>query len=115
MSTGSGAERRKQRRIQVTLPITVRGVDANGVPFEEIIQCYDVSRGGASFPSGHKLEMGAELEITIPRRRPGPEAVTDFVTTGSVMRIIRNKDGSTQISVKFTGPQFPTYVPEATS
>lgn len=115
MSAASGAERRKQRRIQVTLPITVRGVDANGVPFEEIIQCYDVSRGGASFPSLHRLEMGAELEITIPRRLPGREAVTEFVTAGSVMRIIRNKDGSTQIGVRFIGPHFPTYVSETTS
>lgn len=114
MTTGSGSERRKQRRIQVTLPITVRGVDANGVPFEEIIQSYDLSRGGASFSTARRLEMSADLEITIPRRLPGREAVTDFVTTGSVVRLVTNKDGSLQVGVKFIGPQFPTYVPETT-
>lgn len=114
-TSGGGSERRRQRRIHVSLPITVRGVDANGVPFEEIIHSYDVSRGGASFPSLQRLEMGAELEVTIPRRIPGREELPDFITTGIVVRLIENKDGSRQVSVKFVGPQFPTYVSEAAS
>lgn len=112
---GSGRDRRRQRRISVALPITIRGVNANGVPFEEIIECYDVSRGGASFPSLQPLEMGAELEVTIPRRVPGREETPDFVTTGEVVRIIDNKDGSHQIGVKFIGPQFPTYISESSA
>lgn len=113
--SGGGAERRRQRRIHVALPITIRGVDANGVPFEEIIECYDVSRGGASFVTLQRLEMGAEMEVTIPRRIPGREEVTDFLTTGAVVRLIQNPDGTRQVGLKFIGPQFPTYVPESTS
>ena len=113
--TGGGSERRRQRRIQITLPITIRGVDANGVPFEEVIEIYDVSRGGASFITLQRLEMGAEMEVTIPRRIPGRAEATEFLTTGSVVRLKQNPDGSREVGLKFVGPQFPTYVPESTS
>ena len=50
-STGAAptAERRRERRIDIRLPIQVRGKDAEGAEFEERTSSENLCRGGVAF------------------------------------------------------------------
>lgn len=109
----AGAERRRSHRLEVALPLLVRGRDAYGAAFEDSVASYDLSREGASFLTRRELTLGQSLDLIIPQHRPGrPDAARDFETTGEVRRLIPRGDDECEVGVLFTGPRLRTYMPE---
>lgn len=108
-------EGRRYHRISVALEVRVRGVDRHGLSFEETTQSANVSRGGFSFETSLQLEMGAELEVEIYRRVPGPRGQVPFLTKGVVVRLVPAELDQFAVGVQFTGPQFPAYSSESTA
>ena len=105
--TGAAADRRLQRRIEVGLPLLIRGIDADGMKFEDTVQSYDVSRNGASFETVRHMTNGMEVEIIIPRPTPVRELENDFVSRARIVRVgaVKGKKESL-IGVLFVGPRF---------
>src|SRR5260370_17006481 len=66
----SPAKQRADHRVTVHLPMWVRGRDCDGMPFEESTASENLCRSGAAFVTRHKIDLGADLEITIPLARP---------------------------------------------
>jgi len=106
------AEKRTSKRIEVSLRLLVRGVDKDGVPFEDSTESYNASREGASFSTTHELKMGQVVEVVIPRRPVGRQT-TDFETKGEVVRIVPKGEHEWEVGLKFVGPRFRTYVSES--
>ncbi|MBI3406625.1 MAG: PilZ domain-containing protein [Acidobacteria bacterium] len=104
---GTAADRRLQRRIEVGLPLLVRGVDAEGTRFEDTAHSYDVSRTGASFLTVRIFKMDMEVEIIIPRPTPLRELENDFVSKARVVRVKPAEKGREfLVGVCFVGPRF---------
>ena len=62
--------RRSEQRIAVSLPVTVRGFDARGKPFEINTETHDISFSGASLEGLHDLVApGAKVELESHGRR----------------------------------------------
>jgi len=114
--TGTGGGR-LQRRISVGLAMTVRGKETDGVPFEDSVHSGNVSRTGASFATRRQLEVGAEVELTIPRR-PGERGEdADFVSRARVVRVVAgSEEGERVVGVQFLDRRFHrVFVSESTS
>lgn len=109
-AAGRALERRLERRISVHLPMRVRGTDHAGIHFEELTASENVCRTGAAFCTTRHLDVGADLEITIPL----PKSDSDFATRGRVVHVEPGRRLHEQIvGVEFTGPRFHrVFVPE---
>lgn len=107
-ANGAVDERRKQRRISVGLDVIVRGQDRDGRRFEVTSQILDVSRTGASFLTPRDIEMGADVEILIPKLGlSGRPSRDDYQTLAHVVRVIDDPvSGQRVIGVQFVGPKF---------
>ena len=99
-----------ERRITVRLPMRVRGTDRAGIHFEELTASENLCRTGAAFCTTRQLDVGADLEITIPL----PKSDSDFATRGRVVHVEPGRGQHEQIvGVEFTGPRFHrVFVPE---
>ena len=73
-------ENRRSGRIEMCLPIRVRGADATGDQFEELTRTLEVSRNGVKFES--KISLRPNQEIYIVNARHGREA--SFRVVGQV-------------------------------
>ena len=62
----SFARQRAERRIEVHLPMRVRGRDALGVAFEEDTSSENLCRSGAAFLTRFDVAIGSDVEIRIP-------------------------------------------------
>ena len=60
------SERRKSRRMRLSLPVRVQGHTAEGVAWEEMTTCADTSHGGASFNLKHACFTGQVLFLSLP-------------------------------------------------
>jgi hypothetical protein len=99
------SERRREKRIQVRLPVEIRGVDRNGARFDETTTSENLCRGGVAFTLSRELELGAMLDISIPLPRGSQKGETDFATRGQVRHV--SLAGSSRIfGVAFMGPRF---------
>ena len=108
-STGAvpTAERRRERRIDIRLPIQVRGTDAEGAEFEERTSSENLCRGGVAFVTRRKIGHGASLEIRIPLPAPGGTSEDEFSTVGRVVHVkTADAEAGLLIGVEFTGPRF---------
>ncbi len=106
-------EQRRQRRIQASVPVHVRGTDARGETFEDATEALDVSRRGFLFLTKRDLTLFANLTVLILGRGPviPGEGPTDFFTTATVVRV--QKDGEfNRIGVRFVGATLSTYTSE---
>jgi hypothetical protein len=101
----ASTERRRERRLQVRLPVEIRGTDRSGAQFDERTTSENLCRGGVAFTLSRELELGTDLEIYIPLPRPGQQGEADFVTRGQV-RHIHTAEGGRIFGVAFTGPRF---------
>ena len=108
-------EMRRYHRMGVALEMQVSGSDRRGAAFEEKTSSDDVSRGGCSFHTQHELPTGTELELIIFRRSATRHPPTPFLTTGVVVRTANVDANHFKVSVRFTGPHFPTYASESTA
>ncbi len=101
------AKQRADHRVTVHLPMWVRGRDRDGFQFEESTASENLCRSGAAFVTRYNLDLGSDVEITIPLARPGSAAEKDFATRGRVVHIVP-VEGRLQriVGVKFTGRRF---------
>jgi len=65
----------------------------------------NVCRGGLAFFLSREIDVGVDLEISIPLPRQGAEEEGNFATRGRVRHIGTCADGRV-IGVEFTGPHF---------
>jgi c-di-GMP-binding flagellar brake protein YcgR len=106
-STVATPERRRERRIDIRLPIHVRGKDAEGAEFEERTSSENICRGGVAFVTRRKLGHGTTLEIRIPLPASTGTAEDEFSTVGRVVHVKNvDADAGLYIGVEFTGPRF---------
>jgi hypothetical protein len=98
-------ERRREKRVQVRLPVEIRGKDSSGAQFNEVTTSENLCRGGVAFTLTRELDLGAMLDINIPLPRGGKQGDNDFATRGQVRHMSRSGD-SLIFGVMFTGPRF---------
>jgi len=101
----SPVERRREKRVQVHLPVEIRGTDRSGARFDETTTSENLCRGGVAFTLSRELDLGAMLDISIPLPRGGQKGENDFATRGEV-RHIYTAGSSRVFGVAFTGPRF---------
>ena len=63
---GGGAERRKQRRVPMRLPVRVQGREADGTTWEEMSSCEDASAGGVGLRLKRSVVLGQVLHLSLP-------------------------------------------------
>lgn len=101
------AERRREKRIDIRLPIQVRGKDADGAEFDERTSSENLCRGGVAFVTRRNIGHGASLEIHIPLPAPSGTSEDEFSTIGRVVHMNNfDADAGLLIGVEFTGPRF---------
>jgi len=84
----SFARQRAERRIEVHLPMRVRGRDALGVAFEEDTSSENLCRSGAAFLTRFDVAIGSDLEIRIPfSNYASRRGDADFSTNGRVVHV----------------------------
>jgi len=95
----------RRNRLEVSLKVTVSGVDANGVPFQIAVDSTNVSRGGLAFHADLPIPAGAQLEIVVERPPIGGREFPPFFTQGRVVRLAPAAGGrGSEVAVEFTGP-----------
>lgn len=100
-------ERRRQKRVDVDIPIRVQWSDGSGGSFEEVTRSTNVSADGAIFLLKQALKMGTPLQLSLPlprhmQRGGSPKAV--YEVTGLVVRIEHASEAETfRIAVRFRG------------
>ncbi len=98
-------ERRRQKRVDVSLPIRVKWSDLAGTRLEEVTKSMNVSGEGAIFLLKHPLKMGAILELSLPlprhmQRGGSPKSVYEVM--GLVTRVEPSHEAQTfRIAVRF--------------
>jgi DNA-binding response OmpR family regulator len=82
-------ERRKNERLKLDVPVTIRGKDVLGEPFEEETMMLNVSAGGACLKTENHLENNSGLEISVPDPHV---ADSIFNMRGTVVRTDHGED-----------------------
>jgi len=112
-SKPKGVDQRSQRRIEAAVPVQIRGVDADGVAFDDSTEALEVSRRGLSLLTKRNLPIFTSVTIVLPGRgpkRPG-ERPTDFFANASVVRV--SKEGEMNlVGIRFIGATLTTYSAE---
>jgi len=94
----------RARRLDLSLPMEVRGEDASGALFRESCVTLNIAGGAVCFESDRRFEIGApvELEISLPealRRHFGGETV--YRTRAVVYRTEPAPRSRTRIVARF--------------
>jgi CheY-like chemotaxis protein len=82
-------ERRREERFRLNVPVTIRGKDVLGEPFEEETLMVNASAGGSYLRSEYHMEDNSGLEILV-RERDGAGAV--FNMRGTIVRTEHSND-----------------------
>lgn len=110
---------RIERRVEVHLPVEIRGKDTAGRPFTETSRTENVSRRGAALMISAEITEGASVEIRIPLPPApnSPQGEKEFSTIGRVVHVYNAPPGSSRmVGIQFTGPSFQRiFVPESGS
>jgi len=116
-ATGGAGKGRVHRRVEVGLPMIVRGTDSHGTRFEDATHCFNVSRTGASFATTRELAMGTDLEVVIIVASGAQAGRGEFSTLARVVRIVPGDDPAEKvIGVYFLEARFPrVFVSESTT
>ncbi len=100
-------ERRRERRIDIRLPVQVRGKDDEGADFEERTSSENLCRGGVAFITRRRIGPGTSLEIRIPLPAPTGAAEDEFSTVGRVVHVANAQSkAGLLIGVEFIGSRF---------
>src|SRR5436853_370903 len=91
MKTKGEANRRAKERLQISLPVRVRGRDPHGQEWEELSHLVDVSPFGARISLSRPIEPGRVLHLTmpLPRRLRSFDHAEDQYRVWSLARNIR--------------------------
>jgi hypothetical protein len=109
MSGAGGAERRKQRRLPIRLPVRVQGRDPDGSTWEEMTSCEDASAGGVGLRLAHPVQLGQVLHLSLPL----PQRFRQYDLTDpsyrvyTLVRNIRPTDPRPRVGVVFLGRHPP--------
>lgn len=70
-------QRRRSPRINLQVPVFLRGVDSSGVEFIELTKTLNISSTGACIASTHYLRPDQVVSITVPA--PSPHSSSSLV------------------------------------
>lgn len=105
----SDAERRRENRVSVTLPIAIQGYASNGSAWDESSTTRDASIGGLSFMSQSALVKGQVLHLALPLpkayRQYDHAAASYYVY--AIVRDVLVDDAGSRIGVMFFGKEPP--------
>jgi hypothetical protein len=108
--SSGGAERRKQRRVTMKLPVRVQGRDVEGKTWEEMSSCEDASAGGVGLRLNHPVVLGQVLHLSMPL----PAKFRQYDLTDPSYRVytlVRNvrpaPGGGLRVGLLFLGKQPP--------
>ena len=114
--TESFEDKRRLRRIQISLPIRVRGSNSEGIQFEEMSRSVDVNADGALFLLSQDLKKGMRLRLSLPLPRSMQKTVASkpvYETEAVVVRIQADASGANRIAVRFRNASTKAYYREA--
>jgi hypothetical protein len=103
---GTGAERRRTRRVPIKLPVRVQGRDPNGTIWEEMTASEDVSAGGVALALKRAVRIGQVLRLTLPL----PPRFRQYDLTQASYRVyglVRGWRPSRRLGVLFLGKNPP--------
>jgi hypothetical protein len=110
MAQEGGAERRRQRRVPMKLPVRVQGRETDGTAWEEMSSCEDGSAGGVGLLLKRPVTLGQVLHLSLPL----PQRFRQYDLTDSTYRVyalVRNvrpvPGGSVRVGVVFLGKNPP--------
>jgi PilZ domain len=105
----SEAERRKNLRLGLAIPVRVQGFLADGSSWEEFSTTQDVSSGGASFPLTRGVELGQILflSLALPRRLRQFDLNDAAYRVYTLVRGVRRRAGQSLVGVMFFGKYPP--------
>jgi hypothetical protein len=110
-------DRRRLRRIQITLPVRVRGINSKGIQFVEMSRSIDVNAAGALLLLREELKKGARLKLSLPLPRSMQMAAGSkpvYETEAVVVRIEpSDAPGQCRVAVRFRCASSKTYYQEA--
>ena len=109
-------DKRRLRRIQISLPIRVRGTNSDGIQFEEMSRSVDVNADGALFSINQNLKKGMRLRLSLPLPRSMQKTAASkpvYETEAVVVRIQEGASGAHQIAVRFRNASSKAYYQEA--
>ena len=110
-------DKRRQKRVDVSIPIKVKWADSKGNRFEEVTKSINVSSDGALFLLKYPLKMGTMLELSLPlprhlQKTVAPKAVYEAI--GLVMRVEHTESTENyKIAVRFRGVNMKQYRSES--
>ena len=80
-------DHRSIRRFNIELPMWIKGVDIQGIPFEEATTSFNISSKGAYFmlkrEIGEEGELQLQATVSLPRRIRGQL----YIKKGTVLRV----------------------------
>lgn len=110
-------ERRRQKRVDVNIPIRVKWSDAQGNRYEEVTRSINVSADGAMFLLTQQLKMGTVLELSLPlpkQMQKGVSPKTVYEAMGLVTRVEHTPDRmGFRIAVRFRAAASKQYRAES--
>ena len=104
-----GAERRKNARLGLAIPVRVQGYRADGSTWEEFSTTDDVSLGGICFPLTHEVELGQILYLilALPRRLRQYDLTEATYRVYTLVRSVRRRPDQPRVGVMFFGKYPP--------
>ena len=110
-------ERRRQKRVDVNIPIRVKWADGQGNRYEEVTRSLNVSADGAIFVLKQQLKMGTVLELSLPlpkQMQKGVSPKTVYEAMGLVTRVEYTPDRlGFKIAVRFRASSTKQYRAES--
>ncbi|HJZ66737.1 MAG TPA: PilZ domain-containing protein [Blastocatellia bacterium] len=97
------AERRKEPRYTISLPVEVSGFDSRRRKWVESTETINISSGGAALRLARPVMIGDILQVELPlpaKLRKTPDSSPIYKTYAAV-RYIGYKDGSQFVRLKF--------------
>ena len=103
------AERRRQRRVPLKVPVRVRGRGADGVGWEEMSSCEDASIGGVALVVAHAVRPGQVLHLSVPlpQRFRQYDINDSSYRTYALVRHARPSASALRVGVLFLGRHPP--------
>jgi hypothetical protein len=95
-------DRRRSQRIHVQIPMFVRGTDAAGFEFLDLIKTLDISATGAHLASSRPVRMNELVNLTIPAPSSASSSLpSDTPPIQARVRRHRAADGVHLLGVEF--------------
>ena len=107
---GGGAERRRQRRVPMRLPVRVQGREPDGTTWEEMSFCEDASAGGVGLLLKRSVVLGQVLHLSLPlpQRFRQYDLTDPSYRTYTLVRNVRpSPGGGVRVGVVFLGKSPP--------